>query len=678
MNRFIPSVVPLAALTVALALALGAACTTKTSSLKTINDQKKTAQSTSPFSTAIVAWRLVIVHLSDSEAGLIPPDMRPDIGGVARAQAIIRALANRGGPDSVVVGVGDMFIPSPELSLELDGRSAVLTGNDKLGLMASALGNHELDLGEQFLADAIANNTFPYLSSTLTVRGGPLAAVAYDIESKNDGKTPWAKDVKGKLTTRAKVCTAEIDAATGQCKGLTVGLVGATTEELRLISAGASSSLAMPNDISGVRAAVQHEVDAMEHEGIKVIVLLSHLQGAAREKALVEGGLRGVDVVLAGGGENKLASKKHRLLDGDKQDRLCATWGDPCYPTTLTATDGKPVLLAATGGDFEYVGNLITSYDEAGVLTGYHEQHSRPWPVDEESLLELRASIDKDLLAFQQRAKKELMPLLMEVAQTDVFLEGTREEVRNRETNLGDLSSDAIAFAARAQGAQFAMRNGGGIRGSIGQFDEEGRKTGAPIRVMDLKTVLRFDSKIVVVETTHQQLKDTIESALRGAGTSKGHFPQVSKQVKLEYTTSAPEQTHTLREGRIDALACPGARLRTLIITPEGGTGTAPGTGHGTGTPIVVVKDGALPTPSAKIAWATLEYLANGGDGWFPAQKVEPKPVDGMSEQTSLRAFIDDEVHNARWSSARRYIDGEGKRIITVTTKVDAPPACAP
>jgi 2',3'-cyclic-nucleotide 2'-phosphodiesterase (5'-nucleotidase family) len=654
------------ALAVSLAL-LSSACPTKTSSLKTIA-AKKTAQATSPFSTNIVAWRLVIVHLSDTEAGLIPPDMRPDIGGVARAQAIIRALANRGGPDSIVVGVGDLFIPSPELSLELDGRSAVLTGNDKLGLMASALGNHELDLGEQFLADAIANNTFPYLSSTLTVKGGPLANVAYDIDAKNEGKTPWAKDIKGKLTTRAKVCTAEIDATTNQCKGLTVGLVGATTEELRLISAGASASLAMPNDLAGVRAAVQREVDAMEHEGINVIVLLSHLQGVAREKELVEGGLRGVDVVLAGGGENKLASKKHRLLDGDKQDRLCATWGEPCYPTTLTATDGKPVLLAATAGDFAYVGNLITSYDEAGVLTNYHEQHSRPWPVDEESLLELRASIDKDLLAFQQRAKKELVPLLMEVAQTDVFLEGTREEVRNRETNLGDLSADAIAFAARPHGALFAMRNGGGIRGSIGQFDEEGRKTGAPIRVMDLKTVLRFDSKIVVVETTHQQLKDTLESALRGAGTSKGQFPQVSKEVKLEYTTSAPEQTHTLKEGRIDALACPGARVRNLVVTPDGSG------------PIVVVKDGVVLTPTAKISWATLEYLTNGGDGWFPAQKVAAKPVEGMTEQSSLRAFIDDEVHKARWSSARRYIDGEGKRITTVTAaaKVDAPPSCTP
>lgn len=639
------------------------ACPTKTSSIKT-SAAKKRAQATSPFSTGIVAWRLVIVHFSDSEAGLIPPDMRPDIGGIARAQAIISALANRGGPDSIIVGVGDLFIPSPELSLELDGRSAVLTGNDKLGLTASALGNHELDLGEQFLAAAITNNTFPYLSATLTVKGGPLAAVAYDIETKNDGKTPWAKDVKGKLTSRAKVCTAEIDAATNTCMGLTVGLVGATTEELRLISAGASAHLAMPNDLAGVRAAVQREVDAMEHEGIKVIVLLSHLQGIAREKQLVEGGLRGVDVVLGGGGENKLAAKKHRMLDADRPDRLCEAWGEPCYPTTLVATDGKPVLLAATAGDFEYIGNLITSYDEAGVLTGYHEQHSKPWPVDEDSLLELRASIDKDLLAFQQRAKKELMPLLMEVAQTDVFLEGTREEVRNRETNLGNLSSDAIAFAGRAHGALFAMRNGGGIRGSIGQLDDEGRKTGGPIRVMDLKTVLRFDSKIVVVETTHEELRQTVESALRGAGTSKGQFPQVSSQVRLEYTTNAPEQTHALKEGRIDALQCPGARVRNFVVTPANGPA------------ITVVKDGAVLTPDAKITWATLEYLANGGDGWFPAQKVAAKPVDGMTEQSSLRAFIDNEVHHTRWSSARRYIDGENKRITAVSTKVDPPPPC--
>ena len=649
MNRLAP---------LALALALAPACTTTTRTVTTA--PPKVAPKPSPFSTKIVAWRLVLVHVSDSEAGLLPDDALPEVGGIARAQAVVKALVDRAGPDALIVGVGDLFIPSPELSLELDGRSAVLQGNDKLFLQASALGNHELDLGEQFLADAIAGASFPYLTATLEVTGGPLKKVVADLSAG----TPWAQDIKGKLAPRAKVCVTGT-VVDGVCRGLTVGLVGATTEELKLISAGASADLVVPNDLAGIRGAVQKHVDALRDEGVRVVVLLSHLQGVARERALVESGLTGVDVVLAGGGENTLASKKHRLVQGDDPDRVCEKWGEPCYPTTLVAKDGKPVLIAATGGQLQYVGNLITSYDEEGVLTGFHGTASRPWPIDEDSLLELRARTDKQTLAFQQRAKKELMPLLTEIARSDVFFEGKREEVRNRETNLGDLTTDALAFAARAvnPSVAFAMRNSGGIRGSIGTFDENGAKLPAPIRLLDLKSVLRFDSKIVVVETTHAELKATIESALRGAGTSKGQFPQVSGDVKLTYTTGAPEQTHVLKEGRIASLACPGARVRDLVITRAG-------------QPVTVVKDGALPTPNAKIAWATIEYLTNGGDGWFPAQKPTAVLVDA-TEQSSVRALLQHLEKTGAWNAGRAYPDTTGARIVKTDAIVAPPQGCA-
>lgn len=617
----------------------------------------------SPFSKEIVAWRLVLVHLSDSEAGLLP-DEGSTTGGLARAQTVVAALKNRAGTDAVVVGVGDLFIPSPELSLELDGKSAVLQGNNQLLLQVSALGNHELDLGEQFLADAIAQMEFPYVSATVTVNGGPLQKVALAAGER----TPWADEVKGKLVPRTKLCAApRVD---GVCKGLTVGIVGATTEQLRLISSGASANLSMPNDLAGVRDAVQAQVDALGREGIHVIVLLSHLQGAGREVELIESGLVGVDVVLSGGGENKLASSRHRLAESDVPDRLChaSLLGQPCYPTTLVADDGKPVLVAATGGDLRYVGNLITNYDESGVLTGYNEAASRPFPVDEDSLLELRAVMDRGTLAFQQRVRDELAPLLEVVGTTDVWLEGSREHVRNRETNLGDLSADAIQASVLATGARplLTLRNGGGIRGPIGSLDPKtGKKGGAPIRLLDLKTALRFDSQIVVVETTHAGLKGTLESALRGAGTSKGHFPQVSGEVRLEYTVDAPEQTHVLEGGRIARVACPGARVRNLVVKgPDGAD-------------IVVVRDGVLPTPDAPIALATLEYLAKGGDGWFPGDTPKWSAVPGVTEQSSFRDFVAAEEKAGRWRGGQAYIDGDTARIAKVSgVGLTAPAAC--
>jgi 5'-nucleotidase len=646
---------------VALVVTLASSCTT----VRVEPDAPAPAPAPPPkasaFSKDLVAWRLVLVHLSDTEAGLLPEE-GSKVGGLARMQAVTAALKNRAGTDAIVVGAGDLFIPSPELSLELDGKSAVLAGNNQLFLDASAVGNHELDLGEQFLADAIAQASFPYLSATLHVKGGPLAKVVVDVPTAEGAATPWASDVKGKLVPRAKVCAAPMifGGADGgpRCDGLVVGLVGATTEELRLISSGASSNLAVPNDLAGVRDDVQAQVDALRREGIEVIVLLSHLQGAFREAQLVKSGLHGVDVVIAGGGENRLASRKHRLAEADTPDRLCKddAFGQPCYPTTLVADDGKPVLLVATGGDMRYVGNLITNYDIKGVLTGYNQEASRPWPVDEDSLLELRAVVDKPTLAFQQRVHEELAPLLEVVAPSSVYLEGAREEVRNRETNFGDLSADAIQAAAASSGAVLALRNGGGIRGPIGALDDKtGAKKGAPIRLLDLKTALRFDSTIVVVDTTHAGLARTLESALRGAGTSKGHFPQVSSEVHLEYTTALPEQTHVLDGGRIRSLGCPGARVRNLVVTPPGKP------------PIVVVKDGKVQTPDAPIKLATLEYLAKGGDGWFPGETPAYVPVDGATEQSTLRAFVTGASTKARWQGGAGYVDGPATRIVPLT-----------
>ena len=59
---------------------------------------------------------------------------------------------------------------------------------------------------------------------------------------------------------------------------------------------------------------------------------------------------------------------------------------------------------------------------------------------------------------------------------TDVYLEGRRHEVRTEETNFGDLSSDANLWYAQQidPTVMVAIRNGGGIRDSIGRVEAVG------------------------------------------------------------------------------------------------------------------------------------------------------------------------------------------------------------
>jgi 2',3'-cyclic-nucleotide 2'-phosphodiesterase (5'-nucleotidase family) len=64
---------------------------------------------------------------------------------------------------------------------------------------------------------------------------------------------------------------------------------------------------------------------------------------------------------------------------------------------------------------------------------------------------------------------------------TTVFLNGTREDVRTQETNLGNLTADANLFAARQTDSSvvLSLKNGGGIRDNIGVVSGAGGATGA-------------------------------------------------------------------------------------------------------------------------------------------------------------------------------------------------------
>ena len=543
------------------------------------------------FSPQPATSTLTVIHIGDSEAGLLA-DLSTGIGGLAQTRAIIDALVARSSA-AIVVHAGDTFIPAPELSVEVNKRSALLTGNDSLGVQAAAVGNHDFDLGEAFLADAVSAAAFPLVSSTLMVGSGPLQARLID-----DG-TPWLQDpaTRGHIVRRGKLCTGTLSA--GRCDGGVVGVVGASPEDLKALTRGAQN-VSVPATVVATRDALQPHIDALRAEDISVIVLLSHRQGVQRDIALVESGLVGVDVIVSGGGENLLASTKHRLRPGAVRDALCTVVGDPCFPMVVRARDGAAVALTATEGDLLAVGALTLSFDDDGRLTGF-ENSSRPWPVDEISLLELRATIDKSLLAFEMKVRDTLLPLTRVVGHTTVFLDGRRDQVRNRETNLGDLSADALLHSARLTNPEvaIALRNGGGIRASI---------PGPDVTLLDVRTALRFDSSVLVAQITHHELWRTLEAALIGAGhngNGRGNFPQVSSGVELVYRTGGADQQQTQHGGKVDGVGCDGTRVKRLVL-------------HRGAEVIVIVDNGALPTPAAPVTVATIDYLARGGDGWFP------------------------------------------------------------
>jgi 3',5'-cyclic AMP phosphodiesterase CpdA len=150
-----------------------------------------------------------------------------------------------------------------------------------------------------------------------------------------------------------------------------------------------------------------------------------------------------------------------------------------------------------------------------------------------------------------------------------VKLDGERNNVRTKETNLGNMVADAmLAKASSITGATIAITNGGGIRSSIGAGD---------ITMAEVLTVMPFGNSLKVLELTGEQIVQALENGVSKVENVDGRFPQVSG-LRFSYD--------------------PGKVAGSRIIKVE-------------------VKEGdgyRLIDPQAKYLVATNSFMANGGD----------------------------------------------------------------
>jgi 5'-nucleotidase len=121
------------------------------------------------------------------------------------------------------------------------------------------------------------------------------------------------------------------------------------------------------------------------------------------------------------------------------------------------------------------------------------------------------------------------------IGRTEIFLDGEREHVRTRETNLGKLVAEAMV---RATGADAALTNGGGIRTSI----KEGE-----ITKRDILNVLPFNNYVVVKEVEGSDIVQALEHGVSLYPEPGGRYPQVAG---IEFTF-APEKEPGSRVGEV-------------------------------------------------------------------------------------------------------------------------------
>lgn len=599
------------------------------------------------FRASLVGNRLTVEgRFSDLTSALAPVGGEDGVGNPESAVHIHVGAAGENGPilrnlsverDEEVAGSGE-FSGTFDLS---DDEVAILV-SDGLYVNLHTENNPAGELRGQIDIDLdnpanFAGAQFPYLSSNLDFSTDEnLADLAVADDQPPEGNSLAA--------------TTVIDV-----NGEKVGVVGATTPTLPTISSPDGVAV-LPEAFDGqpteaqldaLAAEIQTDVDELlaANPDLNKVVLLSHMQQLGIEEALATR-LQNVDIIVAGGSNARLVDETDRLRDGD------AAQGP--YPIFSTDANGEPIAIVNTDGNYKYIGRLVLDFDEDGniIPESYDAAVSGAYATDEAGVAALGAEdlVDPEIQSIVDELSKIIAAKEGNVfGVSNVFLNGTRGDVRTQETNLGNLTAEAnLAIAQETDpSVVISIKNGGGIRDDIGRSIVPPGGTGEPellpteeipgvkpeggISETDIANTLRFNNGLTLLTLTAEELVEIIEYGVAETSTddsvTPGRFPQVAG-IEFSFDPTAPS----------------GDRIQSLVVLDENGNDAD-----------IVVQDGELVGIGDRtFRIVTLGFLAEGGDGYpFPAREVvnlvteEDAPRSGVatfapdgSEQDALAEYL--------------------------------------
>jgi len=125
---------------------------------------------------------------------------------------------------------------------------------------------------------------------------------------------------------------------------------------------------------------------------------------------------------------------------------------------------------------------------------------------------------------LEQRWRSQLLGrfpfLTARVGEAAVPLDGREVAIRNGESNWGNFVVDQMLTAFGQTPADLAFINSGTLR-----IDDY---VAGDVTFEDIARTFGFSSYLVYLTMTGREFRDTLEAGFRGAGPSKGYFPQVA------------------------------------------------------------------------------------------------------------------------------------------------------
>ena len=461
-------------------------------------------QPTAPASASATASEkdLLLVHTNDVHGRIVEEkgrDKTTSVVGDAKLATVIENERAKKNQTTVVLDAGDAFQGLPiSNSTKGEARAEIL---NKMNYDAMAVGNHEFDFGLDEAKKYKQILKFPLLSSNTYVNGARLFEASTIVDKD--------KTVKGDEVVVIGVTTPETATKTHPKNVQGVTFKDPIPEVLNVVKEIQAKAKATGDDY-------------------KTYVVLAHL---------------GVDTTTPNEWRGSTLAdelSKSPLLKGKRVVVI-----DGHSHTVESKTYGDNVTYNQTGSYLNNIGKVTLKPNS---LLGTPSLIKASETTNVTPNAEVKALVDKI------KAKYDAENAVVVVKNSPVELSGTRENVRVRETNLGNVVADSLYEYGQTgfkNKADIAVTNGGGLRETIAKDK--------PITKGSVIAVLPFGNTISQISVTGKDVLAMFEKSL-------GSILQVDKAGK----TVLDENGQPLLEPSGGFLHVSGAKVYYDTNLPSG------------------------------------------------------------------------------------------------------------
>ena len=299
---------------------------------------------------------------------------------------------------------------------------------------------------------------------------------------------------------------------------------------------------------------------------------------------LIAGRVDGVDVFVGG--------HTHSLLSNTNPKAVGP------YPIVKHSPSGEPVLVVTAASSCKLLGHIAIDFNDAGTAQRWNGE---PIVLDGRNVTvppdaKLSARLDSYAAQLRSLIGQPVGKILLagDTSGRQVDLEEDAHLCRVQECPSGDVLMDSLLWGARDTGATVALSVGGTVRSPL--------HTGV-VTMGDLLATMPFDNTLVVGDLTGKQLLGALEHGASGYENGAGRFLQVAG---LTYSVEPAKPV--------------GQRVSAVSVRTKAG--------------------GWEPLrPEAVYRVATVDYAAEGGDGFAAFKKIKWQ-YTGRAHIECLRDYI--------------------------------------